>query len=80
MSNNNPEPNMDFKREHLVSAKDQFASASRSLVMAVRALQMSGGNFAATIKEVKETIGDLTITVEQINDHLDNTRGLHTAD
>ena len=63
-----------MKPEYLVAARDQFRSAQASLVMAVRALQMSGGDFAPTIKEVKETIGDLAVAVEQITDHIDQPK------
>lgn len=60
------------KPAYLIAARDQFASAQRSLVMAVRALQETGHDFAPTIKEVKETIGDLAVVVEQLNDHIDS--------
>ena len=60
------------KPEYLIAARNQFASAQRSLVMAVRALQETGFDFDKTIKEVKETIGDLAVAVEQITDHIGN--------
>ena len=59
--------------EYLVAAKDQFKSAQRSLVMAARALQeASPGGLESVIKETKETIGDIALTVEVIEDWLEN--------
>jgi hypothetical protein len=57
---------------YLIAARDQFSSAQRSLVMAVRALQRAEmeDHFHRTIAATKEVIGDLAISVEQINDHL----------
>ena len=59
-----------MKTEYLIAAKDQFNNAEKSLVMAVIALQMSEGDFEKTIKEIKETIGDLRIAIEVIEDRL----------
>ena len=61
---------MTIKKEYLVAARDQFAQAQRSLVMAAQALRESGLPCEATLKEVKETIGDIAIAQESINDHL----------
>lgn len=59
-----------MRTNHLIAAKDQFCNAEHSLVMAIRALQMAGGDFGPVIKEIKETIGDLRVTIEVIDDQL----------
>lgn len=64
-----------MKPEYLIAARDQFKAAQASLVMAVRALQMSGYGFAPTIEETKKVIGDLAVTVEEFNDHIIQPKG-----
>jgi hypothetical protein len=61
---------MEIKKQYLVAARDQFKQAQHSLTMAARALQMSNLECDDTLKEVKENIGDLALTVEVINDHI----------
>ena len=63
-----------MKPEYLIAARDQFKSAQNSLVMAARALQLTGMDLTLMLKEIKENIGDLAITVEILNDHIDNLR------
>jgi len=58
--------------KHINSACGQFKSAQSSLVMAVRALQMSGLPCEPTMKAVKETIGDLAVVIEMLMDELGN--------
>jgi hypothetical protein len=60
-----------MKKEWLVSAKDQLNQAKRNLVYAARAFEKAadGANtFDTTIKEIKETIGDLEMSVEALNE------------
>jgi len=59
---------MEINKQYLVVARDQFKQAQHSLTMAARALQMSNLPCDETIKEVKENIGDLALTVEVVND------------
>lgn len=58
------------KKEYVVSARDQFGIAQRALVMAAKALEASGGDFKDTIREIKESIGDLAIASEILDDSL----------
>jgi hypothetical protein len=53
----------------LVIAHEQFKQAHRAMILAVRALQRSGGKFDVTIKDIKETIGDLSLAIEQMENH-----------
>jgi len=57
-------------KKYLVSAKDQLNNARYSLIMTVRALKQTGVNFEKIIKEIKETIGDISIAIEEIEDYL----------
>lgn len=59
-----------MNKEWLVSAKQSLNNAKRELVYAARAFQRAGGDkeFDATIKEIKENIGDLEMSVEALSE------------
>ena len=58
-----------INREWLLSAKGCLENAKLQLVYAAKAFQQAGGNFEPTIKEIKETIGDLEIAIESLEEH-----------
>lgn len=59
-----------MNKEWLVSAKQSLNNAKRELVYAARAFQRANDNkeFDATIKEIKENIGDLEMSVEALSE------------
>ena len=54
---------MSLDKQWLTPAKTSLKNAQRELVYAVRALERTGVNFEATIKDLKETIGDLEVAI-----------------
>lgn len=54
---------MALDKQWLAPAKTSLRNAQRELVYAVRALERTGGNFDATINDIKQTIGDLEVAV-----------------
>lgn len=56
--------------KYIRTAIDQLKQAQIALVMSARALQMSGLSCETTLKEIKENIGDLSLTIEILNDQL----------
>jgi len=60
-----------MKKEWLVSAKQSLDNAKRELVYAARAFEKASDHneFSATVKEIKENIGDLEMTVEFLSEH-----------
>jgi len=61
-----------MKVQYLVAARDQFQIAQKALVMAVRALQLSELTCDETQKAIKETIGDLAVVAETLNDGIES--------
>lgn len=56
-------------KEWLVAAKSSLENAKRELVYAARAFERSNSDaFKPTIKEIKESIGDLEMSIEAINE------------
>lgn len=61
-----------FENGWLVAACDQFQNAKQSLVYAIKALDASNCDFAATRSSVLETIGDLECSISRINEEIKN--------
>ena len=52
-------------------AKEHFEQSSNQLVLAARSLDMADRQcFEKTIKQVKETVGDIQFSIFVINDYL----------
>lgn len=62
-----------MNREWLVSAKLSLANAKTELVYSIRAFERTEVDFRSTTKAIKETIGDLEVCIEAINEHLATT-------
>jgi len=63
---------MALDKTWLTPARTSLKNAQRELVYAVRALERTGGNWAATIKEIKETIGDLEVAITDLEEKLES--------
>lgn len=59
---------IEMKNEWLVAAKQSLENAKRELVYAARAFERTDGPFEQTIKEIKENIGDLEMSIEALKD------------
>lgn len=59
-----------MNKEWLVSAKASLNNAKRELVYAARAFEKASDHkeFEATIKEIKENIGDLEMSIEYLSE------------
>lgn len=61
---------MNIDKQWLTPALTSIDNAKTQLVYAVRALERSGGDFDATIRNIKETIGDLEVGTITLKDGL----------
>ena len=59
---------MPLDKQWLTPAKSSLKNAQRELVYAVRAFERTGGNFDDTIKDIKQTIGDLEVAVTALEE------------
>jgi hypothetical protein len=59
----------EINKEWLIAAKECLKNSQRQLVYAAKAFKRAGGNFEPTIKEIKETIGDLEMAIESLEEH-----------
>tara|TARA_R110002033_G_scaffold111498_1_gene157051 strand:- start:414 stop:632 length:219 start_codon:yes stop_codon:yes gene_type:complete len=61
-------------KQWLVPALSSLANAQRELVYAIRAFERDGGNFDDTIKNIKQTIGDLEVVVTDLEEWITTSK------
>ena len=61
---------LDLDQKMVFVARDQFEVARKAMIFGAKAIQETGYFGDETMNEIKNVIGDLSITVEVLNDVL----------